>query len=184
MGTWSQIFLESPTKTRNRLKSAISPTGNVLLKLTCDFKKCLLLSLLYFLKCGAFKSCCCRVVFPSFRNPVWRNALSSPVTMRIPHSNAFIDLNKDFTAGKSVMFKQCPTMRNICTSFWRVFRADSTFFNKKCYQTFAFLATYFMYIFITATNYILQKLIFLNTRFHSWSGLVTWWTCGFEWEYK
>uniref|UniRef100_A0A8C7Y2N3 Integrin alpha FG-GAP repeat containing 1 n=1 Tax=Oryzias sinensis TaxID=183150 RepID=A0A8C7Y2N3_9TELE len=28
----------------------------------------------------------------------WHNALSSPVKMRIPHSNAFIDLNKDFTA--------------------------------------------------------------------------------------
>nr|XP_043885412.1 T-cell immunomodulatory protein [Solea senegalensis] len=28
----------------------------------------------------------------------WRNALSSPVKMRVPHSNAFIDLSKDFTA--------------------------------------------------------------------------------------
>lgn len=35
------------------------------------------------------------------RNPRWHNALSSPVKMRIPHSNAFIDLNKDFTAGES-----------------------------------------------------------------------------------
>ncbi|KAM7406536.1 hypothetical protein PAMP_000910 [Pampus punctatissimus] len=32
------------------------------------------------------------------RSPVWQNALTSPVNMRIPHSNAFIDLNKDFTA--------------------------------------------------------------------------------------
>uniref|UniRef100_A0A8D3E1V3 Integrin alpha FG-GAP repeat containing 1 n=1 Tax=Scophthalmus maximus TaxID=52904 RepID=A0A8D3E1V3_SCOMX len=29
----------------------------------------------------------------------WKSALSSPVKLRIPHSNAFIDLNKDFTAG-------------------------------------------------------------------------------------
>ncbi|XP_041649857.1 T-cell immunomodulatory protein [Cheilinus undulatus] len=32
------------------------------------------------------------------RVPECRNALSSSVDMRIPHSNAFIDLNKDFTA--------------------------------------------------------------------------------------
>ncbi|KAM7423632.1 hypothetical protein PAMA_000131 [Pampus argenteus] len=32
------------------------------------------------------------------RSPVWQSALTSPVNMRIPHSNAFIDLNKDFTA--------------------------------------------------------------------------------------
>ncbi|KAM3877099.1 T-cell immunomodulatory protein [Diretmus argenteus] len=32
------------------------------------------------------------------RIPFWQKALSSPVKMRIPHSNAFIDLNKDFTA--------------------------------------------------------------------------------------
>ncbi|XP_060898478.1 T-cell immunomodulatory protein [Labrus mixtus] len=32
------------------------------------------------------------------RVPECRNALSSPVEMSIPHSNAFIDLNKDFTA--------------------------------------------------------------------------------------
>uniref|UniRef100_A0A3P9MGE3 Integrin alpha FG-GAP repeat containing 1 n=1 Tax=Oryzias latipes TaxID=8090 RepID=A0A3P9MGE3_ORYLA len=38
------------------------------------------------------------VCFLSNRNPRWHNALSSPVKMRIPHSNAFIDLNKDFTA--------------------------------------------------------------------------------------
>uniref|UniRef100_A0A8C7XZL1 Integrin alpha FG-GAP repeat containing 1 n=1 Tax=Oryzias sinensis TaxID=183150 RepID=A0A8C7XZL1_9TELE len=37
------------------------------------------------------------VCFLSNRNPRWHNALSSPVKMRIPHSNAFIDLNKDFT---------------------------------------------------------------------------------------
>ncbi|XP_077376266.1 T-cell immunomodulatory protein [Festucalex cinctus] len=32
------------------------------------------------------------------RDPVCQSALSSPVNMRIPHSNAFIDLNKDLTA--------------------------------------------------------------------------------------
>uniref|UniRef100_A0A3B4UAC2 Integrin alpha FG-GAP repeat containing 1 n=1 Tax=Seriola dumerili TaxID=41447 RepID=A0A3B4UAC2_SERDU len=68
--------------------------GNVILNLTCNLL-CLFLSL------SAFKSCCCLVVFLFFRIPVWRNALSSPVSMRIPHSNAFIDLNMDFTAGKS-----------------------------------------------------------------------------------
>uniref|UniRef100_A0A3B3DW73 Integrin alpha FG-GAP repeat containing 1 n=1 Tax=Oryzias melastigma TaxID=30732 RepID=A0A3B3DW73_ORYME len=31
----------------------------------------------------------------------WHNALSSSVKMRVPHSNAFIDLNRDFTAGDS-----------------------------------------------------------------------------------
>uniref|UniRef100_A0A8C4GS03 Integrin alpha FG-GAP repeat containing 1 n=1 Tax=Dicentrarchus labrax TaxID=13489 RepID=A0A8C4GS03_DICLA len=38
--------------------------------------------------------------------PLAHSALSSSVKMRKPHSNAFIDLNKDFTAGESVMFKQ------------------------------------------------------------------------------
>uniref|UniRef100_A0A672I1W0 T-cell immunomodulatory protein TIP C2 domain-containing protein n=1 Tax=Salarias fasciatus TaxID=181472 RepID=A0A672I1W0_SALFA len=32
------------------------------------------------------------------RTPQWQKALSAPVNMRVPHSNAFIDLNKDFTA--------------------------------------------------------------------------------------
>ncbi|XP_056268204.1 T-cell immunomodulatory protein [Pseudoliparis swirei] len=32
------------------------------------------------------------------RIPVWQKALSSSINMRTPHSNAFIDLNKDFTA--------------------------------------------------------------------------------------
>ncbi|XP_051918481.1 T-cell immunomodulatory protein [Hippocampus zosterae] len=32
------------------------------------------------------------------RDPVCQSALSSPVNMRIPHANAFIDLNKDLTA--------------------------------------------------------------------------------------
>ncbi|XP_053176916.1 T-cell immunomodulatory protein [Scomber japonicus] len=38
------------------------------------------------------------VCYLSNRNPVWQNALTSSVSMRIPHSNAFIDLNMDFTA--------------------------------------------------------------------------------------
>ncbi|XP_057709590.1 T-cell immunomodulatory protein [Corythoichthys intestinalis] len=32
------------------------------------------------------------------RDPVCQSALSSPINMRIPHANAFIDLNKDLTA--------------------------------------------------------------------------------------
>ncbi|KAL3065997.1 hypothetical protein OYC64_016020 [Pagothenia borchgrevinki] len=38
------------------------------------------------------------VCYVTNRIPVWRNALSLAVSMRIPHSNAFIDLNKDLTA--------------------------------------------------------------------------------------
>ncbi|KAK5935856.1 hypothetical protein CgunFtcFv8_021175 [Champsocephalus gunnari] len=38
------------------------------------------------------------VCYVTNRIPVWRNALSLAVNMRIPHSNAFIDLNKDLTA--------------------------------------------------------------------------------------
>uniref|UniRef100_A0A8C4F4K2 Integrin alpha FG-GAP repeat containing 1 n=1 Tax=Dicentrarchus labrax TaxID=13489 RepID=A0A8C4F4K2_DICLA len=72
----------------------------------------------YFLKCRAFNSCCCLVVCLPFRIPSCESALSSSVKMRKPHSNAFIDLNKDFTAGESVMFKQCLTMRNKCKMLW------------------------------------------------------------------
>ncbi|XP_059207162.1 T-cell immunomodulatory protein [Centropristis striata] len=38
------------------------------------------------------------VCYLTKRTPQWQKALSSSVNMRIPHSNAFIDLNKDFTA--------------------------------------------------------------------------------------
>ncbi|XP_049458316.1 T-cell immunomodulatory protein [Epinephelus fuscoguttatus] len=38
------------------------------------------------------------VCYLTTRIPDWRTALSSSVNMRTPHSNAFIDLNKDFTA--------------------------------------------------------------------------------------
>ncbi|KAI4830354.1 hypothetical protein KUCAC02_001989 [Chaenocephalus aceratus] len=38
------------------------------------------------------------VCYVTNRIQVWRNALSLAVNMRIPHSNAFIDLNKDLTA--------------------------------------------------------------------------------------
>uniref|UniRef100_A0A8C7IUS4 Integrin alpha FG-GAP repeat containing 1 n=1 Tax=Oncorhynchus kisutch TaxID=8019 RepID=A0A8C7IUS4_ONCKI len=50
----------------------------------------------------AHESCC--VVFFPHRNAVWQPALSSPVKIRIPHSNAFIDLNKDFTFFPSSCF--------------------------------------------------------------------------------
>ncbi|KAF7644846.1 hypothetical protein LDENG_00214670 [Lucifuga dentata] len=43
------------------------------------------------------------VCYLKSRNPVCRNALSLPVNMRVPHANAFTDLNKDFTAGESLM---------------------------------------------------------------------------------
>ncbi|KAJ0001940.1 hypothetical protein NQD34_001736 [Periophthalmus magnuspinnatus] len=38
------------------------------------------------------------VCYLTKRVPEWRSALSSPVNLHKPHSNAFIDLNKDFTA--------------------------------------------------------------------------------------
>uniref|UniRef100_A0A4W5MNS7 Integrin alpha FG-GAP repeat containing 1 n=1 Tax=Hucho hucho TaxID=62062 RepID=A0A4W5MNS7_9TELE len=38
------------------------------------------------------------VCYLTGRNAVWQAALSSRVKIRVPHSNAFIDLNKDFTA--------------------------------------------------------------------------------------
>ncbi|XP_054466529.1 T-cell immunomodulatory protein [Anoplopoma fimbria] len=38
------------------------------------------------------------VCYLTKRAQVWGKALSSPVNMRNPHSNAFIDLNRDFTA--------------------------------------------------------------------------------------
>lgn len=40
------------------------------------------------------------VVFLFIREQKCEKALGSDVKMRIPHSNAFIDLNKDFTAGE------------------------------------------------------------------------------------
>uniref|UniRef100_A0A6Q2XI04 T-cell immunomodulatory protein TIP C2 domain-containing protein n=1 Tax=Esox lucius TaxID=8010 RepID=A0A6Q2XI04_ESOLU len=39
------------------------------------------------------------VCYLTGRNAVWQPALTLPVKMRVPHSNAFIDLNRDFTAG-------------------------------------------------------------------------------------
>ncbi|KAJ7985909.1 hypothetical protein DPEC_G00345360 [Dallia pectoralis] len=38
------------------------------------------------------------VCYLTKRTAVWQSALTVPVSMRIPHSNAFIDLNNDFTA--------------------------------------------------------------------------------------
>lgn len=53
-----------------------------------------------------FKLQLCLVVIFLCRIQKCQNALSSSVTMRNPHSNAFIDLNKDFTAGESAIFLQ------------------------------------------------------------------------------
>uniref|UniRef100_A0A673ZKI2 Integrin alpha FG-GAP repeat containing 1 n=1 Tax=Salmo trutta TaxID=8032 RepID=A0A673ZKI2_SALTR len=75
---------------------------HVLTKLNCNFKNIvktvpLLVGSVFFQNvCLVHESCC--VVFFPHRNAVWQPALSSPVKIRIPHSNAFIDLNKDFTA--------------------------------------------------------------------------------------
>ncbi|KAL2088809.1 hypothetical protein ACEWY4_015708 [Coilia grayii] len=41
-----------------------------------------------------------KVCYLTKRQVTWQDALDSNVKMRVPHSNAFIDLNKDFTAGK------------------------------------------------------------------------------------
>ncbi|XP_047436052.1 T-cell immunomodulatory protein isoform X2 [Mugil cephalus] len=38
------------------------------------------------------------VCYLTERNQVWQKALTSPIDMRNPHSNAFVDLSKDFTA--------------------------------------------------------------------------------------
>ncbi|KAG9341274.1 hypothetical protein JZ751_019376 [Albula glossodonta] len=43
-----------------------------------------------------------QVCYLAGRRMVWQSALGSEVHLRVPHSNAFIDLNKDFTAGKSL----------------------------------------------------------------------------------
>ncbi|XP_056134311.1 T-cell immunomodulatory protein isoform X2 [Lampris incognitus] len=47
---------------------------------------------------GITKESYTEVCYLNKRILVWQKALTSPVIMRIPHSNAFIDLNKDFTA--------------------------------------------------------------------------------------
>ncbi|KAL7406675.1 hypothetical protein ABVT39_024418 [Epinephelus coioides] len=47
---------------------------------------------------GVTNSPMTEVCYLTTRIPDWRTALSSSVKMRTPHSNAFIDLNKDFTA--------------------------------------------------------------------------------------
>uniref|UniRef100_A0A672ZTJ1 T-cell immunomodulatory protein TIP C2 domain-containing protein n=1 Tax=Sphaeramia orbicularis TaxID=375764 RepID=A0A672ZTJ1_9TELE len=59
------------------------------------------------------------VVFLVLRIPVWQNALSSSVNLRIPHSNAFIDLNKDFTAGDFSLVQS-----NLVAHFLCLFMAD------------------------------------------------------------
>ncbi|KAK5874505.1 hypothetical protein PBY51_019444 [Eleginops maclovinus] len=54
------------------------------------------------------------VCYVTNRIPVWRNGLSLAVNMRSPHSNAFIDLNKDLTAGASI----APNARVIINAKW------------------------------------------------------------------
>ncbi|XP_031424592.1 T-cell immunomodulatory protein [Clupea harengus] len=49
-----------------------------------------------------------QVCYLTRREVSWQDALGS-VQMRVPHSNAFIDLNKDFTAGKFTA--QCSVRR-------------------------------------------------------------------------
>uniref|UniRef100_A0A7N6BLM5 T-cell immunomodulatory protein TIP C2 domain-containing protein n=1 Tax=Anabas testudineus TaxID=64144 RepID=A0A7N6BLM5_ANATE len=58
---------------------------------------------------GVTDSSSTEVCYLTNRIPVWRNALSSAVSMRIPHSNAFINLNKDFNAGESLIEDVMPT---------------------------------------------------------------------------
>lgn len=41
------------------------------------------------------------IFIPVSRNLSWHPALETQSKMYIPHSHAFIDLNNDFTAGKS-----------------------------------------------------------------------------------
>lgn len=101
MGTWSLTFWESPIHPQHWLKSAISQRGNVIVSTHEFFFFHLITGMV---KLFSLMILCC--VFYAFRVPDCRNALSSPVTMRIPHSNAFIDLNKDFTAGKPVIFSE------------------------------------------------------------------------------
>ncbi|XP_037547178.1 T-cell immunomodulatory protein [Nematolebias whitei] len=47
---------------------------------------------------GAVSLTSTEICYLKNRTPVWQKALNSTAKMRIPHSNAFIDLNKDFTA--------------------------------------------------------------------------------------
>uniref|UniRef100_A0A8D3AKG1 Integrin alpha FG-GAP repeat containing 1 n=1 Tax=Scophthalmus maximus TaxID=52904 RepID=A0A8D3AKG1_SCOMX len=47
------------------------------------------------------------VCYLTKRDQKWKSALSSPVKLRIPHSNAFIDLNKDFTAVDLFIHEYC-----------------------------------------------------------------------------
>uniref|UniRef100_A0A1A8GX01 Integrin alpha FG-GAP repeat containing 1 n=1 Tax=Nothobranchius korthausae TaxID=1143690 RepID=A0A1A8GX01_9TELE len=47
---------------------------------------------------GAINASSTEVCFLTNRKQMWKKALNSSVQMRIPHSNAFIDLNRDFAA--------------------------------------------------------------------------------------
>lgn len=96
METWFQTSLESPIPLWP--ESVISLAGKSFVLLFCF---CLLCSALLF---SFIKLRLCLVVVFLFRIQKCQNALSSSVKMHIPHSNAFIDLNKDFTAGESAYF--------------------------------------------------------------------------------
>lgn len=50
---------------------------------------------------GVFKFFGCFMALASLRTGECSKALNLTRDMRIPHSNAFINLDKDFTAGKS-----------------------------------------------------------------------------------
>ncbi|KAM3625643.1 uncharacterized protein V6R79_015374 [Siganus canaliculatus] len=47
---------------------------------------------------GVTTSSSTEVCYLTNRTPAWQNALNSTTKLRIPHSNAFIDLNRDFAA--------------------------------------------------------------------------------------
>lgn len=102
METWSRTSLESPIPLQP--ESVISLTGELFI---LTFLWCLFAYLLLF---WFIKLQFCLIVIFLFRIQKCQNALTSSVKMRIPHSNAFIDLNKDFTAGESAIF-----LRNLVT---------------------------------------------------------------------
>lgn len=84
MGTWFQTFLDLLVV---RQRFAISGQG----KIYFGFSACTT-------KTNA--QCANHAVLSFIRKQNCEKALRDDVKMRIPHSNAFIDLNKDFTAGE------------------------------------------------------------------------------------
>uniref|UniRef100_A0A8C3G0W9 Integrin alpha FG-GAP repeat containing 1 n=1 Tax=Cyclopterus lumpus TaxID=8103 RepID=A0A8C3G0W9_CYCLU len=59
----------------------------------------------------------------SFKS-LWQKALNSSVNMRIPHSNAFIDLNKDLTAGESTGVLRNSTPEQIRVILMIIFQSN------------------------------------------------------------